>query len=65
MIQQLSAMMPDPSQIEEAEKEREVQRAQKLPEPPESQSQQHLGADKLEKQRQRKLEATAMSPTPE
>ena len=65
MIQQLSALMPDPAQIEEAEREREIQRAQKLPGLGQLQGQQQLGADELEKQRQQKLEAGGISPTPQ
>ena len=65
MIQQLSAMIPDPSQIEEAEKEREIQRAQKLPGLGELQGQRQLGADELEKQRQQKLQTTGISPMPQ
>jgi hypothetical protein len=67
MIQQLSTMIPDPSQVdvEKAEKEREIQRAQKLPGLGELQSQKQLGADELETQRQRKLEAAGMSPAPQ
>jgi flagellar capping protein FliD len=65
MIQELSAMIPDPAQIEEAEREREIQRAQKLPGLGESQSQQQPGADELETLRQQKLEATGMSPPPQ
>jgi hypothetical protein len=66
MIQQLSAMR-DSSQedVEKAEKEREIQRAQKLPGLGELQGQQQLGADELEKQTQRKLEAAGISPTPQ
>jgi hypothetical protein len=64
MIQQLSGMTPDPSQVSAAEKEREIQRAQRLPGLGELQSQKQLGADELETQRQRKLEAAGMSPTP-
>jgi hypothetical protein len=58
-IQQLSTMR------EEAEKEREIQRAQKLHGLGESQGQQQLGADELEKLKQRKLELTGASPTPQ
>jgi hypothetical protein len=65
MIQQFSAMIPDPSQLEKAEEEREILRAQRLPGLGELQGQQQLGADELEKLRQRKLEATGMSPTPQ
>jgi hypothetical protein len=65
MIQQLSAMIPDPSQLEKAEEEREITRAQRLPGLGELQGQQQLGADELEKLRQLKLEATGMSPTPQ
>ena len=65
MIQQLSPMIPDPAQIEEAEREREIQRAQKLPGLGQLQGQQQLGADELEKQRQQKLEAAGISPTPQ
>ena len=65
MIQQLSTMMPDPAQIEEAEREREIQRAQKLPGLGQLQGQQQLRADELEKQRQQKLEAAGISPTPQ
>jgi DNA repair exonuclease SbcCD ATPase subunit len=64
-IQQLSAMIPSRSQIEEAEKEREIQRAQKLPGLGELQSQKQLGADELETLRQRKLEAAGLSPAPQ
>jgi chromosome segregation ATPase len=65
MVQQLSTMIPDTSQTEKAEQEREMQRAQKLPGLGELQSQQQLGADQLETLRQRKLQATAVSPTPQ
>jgi hypothetical protein len=65
MIQQLSGMTPDPSQVSAAEKEREIQRAQKLSELGELQSQKQLEADELETQRQRKLEAAGMSPAPQ
>jgi galactokinase len=65
VIQQLSAMIPDSSQTEKAEQEREMQRAQKLPGLRELQSQQQLGPDELETLRQRKLEATEMSPAPQ
>lgn len=47
---------------EKVEKEREIQRAQKLNGPGESQGQQQLGADELEKLKQRKLELTGASP---
>jgi len=62
-MQQPSPMIPDSSQldIEKVEKEREIQRAQKLP----GLGQQQLGADELEKLQQRKLEATGISPTPQ
>jgi hypothetical protein len=64
-IQQLSAMIPSRSQIEEAEKEREILRAQKVPGLGTLQSQQQLGADELERIRQRKLEAAGISPAPQ
>jgi hypothetical protein len=63
-IQQLSAMIPDASQAEKAEQEREIQRVQKLPALGELQNQQQLGPDELEKLKQRKLEATGGSSTP-
>ena len=71
MIQELSAMMPDPAQIEEAEKEREIQRVQKLPGLGELQNQNQSELEELQRgkqlqiEKQRKLEATEMSPTPQ
>jgi len=62
-IQQLSTMR-DSSQ-EDAEKEREIRRAQELPGLGQLQGQQQLGADELEKLKQRKLELTGASPTPQ
>jgi hypothetical protein len=66
-IQESSAAIPDSlqSDIEKVEKEREIQRAQRLPGLRELQGQQQLGADEIEKQKQRKLEAAGISPTPQ
>jgi hypothetical protein len=66
MIQQLSGMRDSSREdVEKAEKEREIQRAQKLPGLGKLQGQQQLGADELEKQTQRKLEAAGISPAPQ
>jgi len=65
-IQQLSTMRESAQEdVEKAEKEREIQRAQKLPGLGQLQNQQQLGADELERQRQLKLKATGASPTPQ